>query len=48
MRHGHAFALCASLVLLGSAMVAADGSATLGRGLQQLVQMYESGDQRLD
>jgi hypothetical protein len=48
MRHGRAFALCASLVLLGSAMVAADGSATLGRGLQQLVQMYESGDQRLD
>src|SRR5713101_8240858 len=48
MRHGRAFALCASLVLLGSAMAAADGSATLGRGLQQLVQMYESGDQRLD
>jgi hypothetical protein len=48
MRHGRAFALCVSLVLLGSAIVAADGSGTLGRGLQQLVQMYESGDQRLD
>src|ERR1700674_1175475 len=48
MRHGRGFALCASLVLLGSAIVAADGSGTLGRGLQELVHLYESGDQRLD
>jgi hypothetical protein len=48
MRHGRGFILCALLVLLGSSIVAADGSGTLGRGLQQLVQLYESGDQRLD